>query len=266
MKSSRSNFPSLSLSTFVLRQPSGIVLALPRSMFQPAVSLRPQSRPYHLTAVDALSIEPARRWAFIAGIARRWKRERRRRKVAKAYDMALEVARVLPRESKVLDVGCGNGFIAHHLSAMLGTQAVGIDLAVSTSAPINYQQFDGRAFPIDDGSVDAVLLCYVLHHAQELHQILNEVRRVVRENGQAVIFEDIPATLWDLFICWMHNLKWRRLTGVCTFRSEQEWWDEFTAAGFEVTVARRLSRARNFAHPVKRAFFVLRNRPVEVDS
>ena len=47
-------------------------------------------------------------------------RERRRRKVGRAYDMALEIARAIPCGSEVLDVGCGNGFIAHHLSALLG--------------------------------------------------------------------------------------------------------------------------------------------------
>src|SRR2546421_13102845 len=101
------------------------------------------------------------------GLRRRWLRERRRRKVGRAYDMALEIARVIPRGSEVLDIGCGNGFIAHHLSALLGTSVVGIDVMDATHAPIDYRQYDGREFPVADNSVDAVLLCYVLHHAQD---------------------------------------------------------------------------------------------------
>ena len=42
--------------------------------------------------------------------------------------MALEVASVLPPRANVLDVGCGNGFIAHHLQGMLGTTVVGLDV------------------------------------------------------------------------------------------------------------------------------------------
>ncbi|HVQ36626.1 MAG TPA: hypothetical protein VMS31_03785, partial [Pyrinomonadaceae bacterium] len=45
---------------------------------------------------------------LLEGVAQRWRRERRRRKVGRAYDMALEIARVIPRGSRVLDVGCGD--------------------------------------------------------------------------------------------------------------------------------------------------------------
>src|ERR1051326_2733592 len=88
---------------------------------------------------------------------------RRRRKVGRAYDMALEVARVLPPWADVLDVGCGNGFIAHHLSSLLGKPVVGLDVGESTAAQIKYLPYNGRHFPVRDRSFDAVLLCYVLH-------------------------------------------------------------------------------------------------------
>ena len=48
----------------------------------------------------------------VNGVMRRLKRERRRRKVGRAYDMALEIARFIPRGAELLDVGCGNGFIS----------------------------------------------------------------------------------------------------------------------------------------------------------
>jgi len=86
----------------------------------------------------------------------------------------------MPRHSRVLDVGCGNGFIAHHLSAMVGAEVTGIDLDESAPAPIDYLRFDGSHFPVEDKSFDGVLFCYVLHHAQDLGAILSEVRRVLR--------------------------------------------------------------------------------------
>ena len=73
--------------------------------------------------------------------------------------MALEVASVLPPQANVLDVGCGNGFIAHHLQGLLGTPVVGLDVGKDTAARINYLPYDGRHFPVKDESFDAVLLC-----------------------------------------------------------------------------------------------------------
>lgn len=195
---------------------------------------------------------------FVQGLRRRWARERRRRKVGRAYDMALEIARFVPRGSEVLDVGCGNGFIAHHLSAMLGSRVVGIDVANATEAAIDYQRFDGVQFPLEDDSVDAVLLCYVLHHAQDVRAVLSEVRRVLRDGGRVIIYEDIPETCWDKGVCWIHNQQWKDRTGPCIFRSDAEWSVLFESLGFVVLSQRRLARGRNLAHPVSRRLFDLR--------
>jgi ubiquinone/menaquinone biosynthesis C-methylase UbiE len=196
--------------------------------------------------------------ALVYGVKRRWLRERRRRKVGRAYDMALEIARVIPRGSEVLDVGCGNGFIAHHLSAMLRQRVTGIDMMESTQAEIDYRRYDGTRFPLADSSVDAVVLCYVLHHAQDVHTIFSEMKRVLRPGGLAVIYEDIPETLWDRFICWTHDLQWRSRAGACTFRDVAGWRTLFAEAGFEIIRERQLSRLRNLTHTVCRRFYVLR--------
>ncbi len=176
--------------------------------------------------------------------------------------MALEIARVIPYGSEVLDMGCGNGYIAHHLSAMLGPGAVGIDLGRSAEAPIDYRQCDGARFPAPDKSFDAVLLCYVLHHAQDVSLVLNEVRRVLRPGGLAVIYEDIPRTWWDKGVCWIHNQRWRGRTGPCTFRRASDWRSLFETFGFEIVSERRLSRWRNLTHLVRRRFYVLKKNNV----
>jgi len=199
---------------------------------------------------------------LVHGIKRRWARERRRRKDGLAYDMALELARAIPRGSEVLDVGCGNGFIAHHLSAILDSNAVGIDLGSSADAPIDYRRYDGSRFPLMDDSFDAVLFCYVLHHAQDVSVVLNEMRRVLRDGGLAIIYEDIPGSWWDRGVCWIHNQQWRGRTGPCTFRRESEWRALFEAFGFEIVSERQLSRWRNSTHPVSRSFYVLRQSPI----
>ena len=194
----------------------------------------------------------------VGGVQRRWRRERRRRLVGRSYDMALELARVLPPGACVLDVGCGSGFIAHHLSALLNSRVSGIDLRKNVDAPIDYAAFDGAHFPAEDDSFDAVLLCYVLHHAQDQPAFLREVRRVLRDGGLVVVYEDIPEAALDAAACRAHDRAWRSRTGPCTFRLWEEWRRVFASSGFEVLSVRRLSRWRNLTHPVRRGLYVLR--------
>ena len=207
---------------------------------------------------------------ILHGLKRRLARERRRRKVGRAYDMALEIARVIPKGSQVLDVGCGSGFIAHHLSAILGMNVSGIDVMDKTEAPIGYRRYNREQFPAPDNSFDAVLLCYVLHHAQDAALVLKEVRRVLRAGGLAIIYEDIPQSWWDKGLCWLHNRQWKDRTGPCTFRNKFEWQMLFNSLGLEITGERPLRRARNCTHPVKRQFYVLReirvSEPIPISS
>jgi SAM-dependent methyltransferase len=231
-------------------------------MFQPSASISRQS----ISCVEETYVRDAAAvWkrapnALVNGIQRRWRRQRRRRKVGRAFDMAIEIARVIPAHSRVLDVGCGNGFIAHHLTATVGAKVIGIDLDTTTEAAIDYRQFDGKHFPVADGAVDAVLLCYVLHHTQDLAAVMSELRRVLTDGGLAVVYEDIPYAWWDRVVCWTHNLKWRKRTGSCTFREESEWRQIFNSAAFEIVTERPLSRWRNLTHPVCRRFYLLKLR------
>ena len=234
-------------------------------MLQPSVSISEHASRYSNDSVLARSpfaVEsPQSIWnALLDGSKRRWRRARRRRKVGRAYDMALEIARVVPAKSRVLDVGCGNAFITHHLAAILGTEPIGIDLAPATEATIDYRQFDGKHFPVTDNSIDTVLLCYVLHHAQDIAKVMSEMRRVLRKGGLAIVYEDIPASAWDRVVCAIHNLKWRKRTGPCTFRREASWRAVFNSESFEVLAERQLSRWRNLSHPVRRRFYLLRLR------
>ncbi len=242
------------------------------SMFQASLSVSQSTTPYHDSpndlpgaSGDASLVHGYHELAeyhgrLLSRLARRWRRERRRRKVGRAYDMALEITRALhrmPSRSSVLDVGCGNGYIAHHLSGLLDTPVMGIDLDHSIEARIDYRPFDGTRFPVETGTLDAVLFCYVLHHAQDLSVLMSELRRVLRDSGQVVVYEDIPERWWDRLVCNIHDRKWRSRTGPCSFQSEDGWRNTFNAAGFQVTNTRSLSRWRNLAHPVSRRIFVL---------
>lgn len=233
-------------------------------MYQPSVisSTAPYAsdQPRDLSTLNDAWIRPdrTRTEGLLQGALRRLRRERRRRRVGRAYDMALEIGRLIPTGSRVLDIGCGNGYIAHHLSAIVGAHVTGIDLKPKTDAHINYRQYDGTRFPIAGRSIDAALLCYVLHHTQDVKLVLTELRRVLRDGGWAVVYEDIPETHWDRLVCSVHDRKWRSRTGPCTFRTDGEWRALFETSGFAVVKERRLSRWRNLAYPVSRRCYLVR--------
>lgn len=205
-----------------------------------------------LTTLIWLNFEMAR---FIKGIKKRW----RQQVIGRAYDTAREVALLIPPDGRMLDVGCGKGFIAYHLTAMRGTSVVGLDLAQVADAPIEYLSYDGTRFPVTDGSFDSVLLCYVLHHAQDIGQVMSEVSRVLREGGLVVVYEDIPQTWWDRIPLWAHDRKWRARTGPCTFRSEPEWRTLFGTFGFDIVSESALSRWNYIFHPVGHRLYVLKS-------
>jgi len=194
---------------------------------------------------------------IVSGLMRAYLRHRRRRRVAMAYDMAKEIARYVPGARRVLDVGCGSGYIAHHLSAMLGAAVTGTDVAPQVEAPITYQAFDGRALPFPDASFDVVLFCYVLHHAGDAGALLVEARRVLKPEGLLVIYEDTPRSAIDRLLCLRHERQWRQRTGPCTFRRDNAWRELFAKLGLFVRSARSLSRLRDPTYPVARSLYVL---------
>ena len=189
----------------------------------------------------------------LGDVGAQWLRYRR---IARAFDGARSLADVVPRGASVLDVGCGTGFMAYHLSAM-ERRVMGVDLTDAPEAPIPYTKFDGRELPFEAATFDAVIFSFVLHHSQNAAGLLTEARRVLRASGRIVVYEDIPERWHDQVLCSWHDRNWRARTGPCTFLSFERWTDLFQAVGLRVAQRWRLSRLRNPIHPVLGAGFVL---------
>ena len=195
------------------------------------------------------------RWR--AGLGRQLLRFRQGCRVALAYEAAREIRDHLCSPSRVLDVGCGNGYIAYHLGALLGAPVQGVDLLEKAEGPIAYRRFDGQTLPFPDGSFDAVLLRFVLHHAQDQAGLLKEAHRVLADAGRLIVYEDVPERVSDRLLCWLHGRVWLDTCGPCTFRQASAWQALFTALGFQAVHRRRLSRLHNLVYPVQRMMFVL---------
>lgn len=100
-------------------------------------------------------------------------------------------AAVTGRAARVLDVGCGAGFLANELGAR-GHQVVGIDAAVDGLAVaaahdrtglVAYGAGDATALPFDDGTFDAVCAMDLLEHVEEPARVIGEAARVLAPGG-----------------------------------------------------------------------------------
>lgn len=92
---------------------------------------------------------------------------------------------------RVLDVGCGAGFLTNYLQAE-GFNTVGVDTAESalrlaaardTTRSVKYVKADIRALPFEDQSFDAVCAMDVLEHVEPPEVVVAEAARVLRPGG-----------------------------------------------------------------------------------
>ncbi len=90
---------------------------------------------------------------------------------------------LLPTSGTVLDVGCGDGWLASLLANRLpATKFSGIDVLVRDDTHVPVAHFDGIKIPYPDNHFDAVMLVDVLHHTDNPTVLLREAVRVARQH------------------------------------------------------------------------------------
>ena len=99
----------------------------------------------------------------------------------RARILSQHLAETMPSDATVLDVGCGDGEIAHQLSESRGDLTVtGVDVLVRDETLVPVTQFDGRELPFADSSFDVITFVDVLHHCDWPLDLLREACRVSR--------------------------------------------------------------------------------------
>ncbi len=104
---------------------------------------------------------------------------------------------------RVLDLGCGGGFMAEAL-VRRGAVVTGVDPsgpaiaaarrhAADTGLVVDYREGVGESIPVDTGTMDVVVCVDVLEHVEDLDRVLDEVRRVLRPGG-SLLFDTVNRT------------------------------------------------------------------------
>lgn len=101
---------------------------------------------------------------------------------------------------KWLDLGCGDGLAGIYVNKYYpNTGYYGIDISgnsINKAKKLNLQNasfllYDGESIPFEDNTFDVIYLACVMHHIipSQRDGILNECKRVLKENGKLIIFE-----------------------------------------------------------------------------
>jgi SAM-dependent methyltransferase len=127
----------------------------------------------------------------------------RRRRVRQSLALA-------PGE-RVIDVGCGPGFLTAEVAAEVGPNGwvCGFDLSESMlelararcagqpgAAWVDFRAGDATALPFPDASFDAAVATQVYEYVADMPTALAELHRVLRPGGRAVIVD----TDWDAIV------------------------------------------------------------------
>jgi demethylmenaquinone methyltransferase/2-methoxy-6-polyprenyl-1,4-benzoquinol methylase len=107
------------------------------------------------------------------------------------------------RPQSVLDVATGTGDSAIALKKSGATRIVGADIsaqmlkvaeAKSGAAGIEFVKADGEQLPFEDGCFDVVTIAFGIRNFERRLQGLQEMRRVLRQNGTLIVLElSMPA-------------------------------------------------------------------------
>lgn len=99
----------------------------------------------------------------------------------RAQVLSSHLAGLLPKDSWVLDIGCGDGLIAQlTMQQRPDLSFQGIDILVRNRTKIPVEYFDGQSIPYGNDTFDAVMLIDVLHHAENPLGLIEEASRVSR--------------------------------------------------------------------------------------
>jgi SAM-dependent methyltransferase len=117
---------------------------------------------------------------------------------------------LLPRNARVLDVGCGDGELSALIRQNRSDLTIqGIDVLARAQTRIPVQIFDGLHFPFDDAEFDVVMFSDVLHHTVDPTVLLREAHRVTR--GSILIKdhfrEGLAAGARLRFMDWVGNAR-----------------------------------------------------------
>lgn len=112
------------------------------------------------------------------------------------------------KKPKLLDIGCGHGLIHKHLKEanydIVGVEMADevLELAKNANPEVTYFNHDGTTLPFESQQFDVAITICVMHHVPPFQWVsfLQEMKRVVKRGGLAIVFEHNPYNPFTRYI------------------------------------------------------------------
>ena len=95
----------------------------------------------------------------------------------------------LHRPLAVMDLGAGEGYLGAFIHRARGANVVLVDVVDMNKSDLELVTFEGRELPWPDDTFDAVILYFVLHHADDQRKLLREALRVTTD--RVIVVESV---------------------------------------------------------------------------
>lgn len=127
---------------------------------------------------------------------------------------------------KILEIGCGQGFNTYLLSKKKDVKVMGIDLSkkdISISKKrypkVDFKVMDAEKLSFKSGSFDVVYAMEILEHVNNLDNVLNEITRVLKDNGKFIA--SIPYHKSEKWLLKIRPSYFKEIHHVRIFRESQ---------------------------------------------
>ena len=154
-------------------------------------------------------------------------------------------AQIVPQaRGTVLEIGIGSGLNLPFYGAGV-ERLYGLDpseellkmarkKARGVTLPVEFLAHSGEEIPLDDGSVDSVVMMWTLCTIRDPMEALKEMKRVLKPGG-ALLFAEHGLAPEPRVQCWQRRLNppWNRIAGGCNLNRKMD--QLIRAAGFDIT-------------------------------